>query len=105
MGARKETFYGLSGLGDLTTTCVSQYSRNRWLGEEIGKGKKLKDILKETDMVVEGVATAKSAYELARKYQVEMPIASEIYKVLYEDKEPKKAVHDLMTRAPKDEEY
>ncbi len=64
MGAKKETFYGLSGLGDLTTTCISAYSRNRWLGEEIGKGKKLKDILKETDMVVEGVATAKSAYDL-----------------------------------------
>ena len=103
MGARKETFYGLSGLGDLTTTCVSQYSRNRWLGEEIGRGKKLKDVLKETDMVVEGVATAKSAYELAKKYKVEMPIASEIYKVLYEGKDPKIAVHDLMTRSPKAE--
>jgi glycerol-3-phosphate dehydrogenase (NAD(P)+) len=84
MGARRETFYGLSGLGDLTTTCISQYSRNRWLGEEIGKGKPLKDVLKETDMVVEGVATAKSAYDLSKKYKVEMPIASEIYKVLYE---------------------
>ena len=101
MGARKETFYGLSGLGDLTTTCISQYSRNRWLGEEIGKGKKLKDVLKETDMVVEGVATAKSAYDLSKKYNVEMPITSEIHKVLYENKEPKKAVHDLMTRSPK----
>ncbi len=104
MGARKETFYGLSGLGDLTTTCISQYSRNRWLGEEIGKGKKLKDVLKETDMVVEGVATSKSAYDLSRKYNVEMPITTEIYKVLYENKDPKKAVHDLMTRTPKTEE-
>ena len=101
MGARRETFYGLSGLGDLTTTCISQYSRNRWLGEEIGKGKPLKDVLKETDMVVEGVATAKSAYELSKKYKVEMPITSEIYKVLYENKDPKRAVHDLMTRSPK----
>ncbi|HPM43118.1 MAG TPA: NAD(P)H-dependent glycerol-3-phosphate dehydrogenase, partial [Candidatus Omnitrophota bacterium] len=66
MGARRETFYGLSGLGDLTTTCISQYSRNRWLGEEIGKGKHLDDILKETDMVIEGVATARSAYDLAK---------------------------------------
>ncbi len=103
MGAKKDTFYGLSGLGDLTTTCISQYSRNRWLGEEIGKGKKLKDILKETDMVVEGVATAKSAYDLAEKFKVEMPIICEIYRILYENKDPKKAVHDLMTRAPKDE--
>ena len=101
MGAKRETFYGLSGLGDLTTTCISQYSRNRWLGEEIGKGKKLKDILNETDMVVEGVATARSAYDLAAKYKVEMPIALEIYRVLYEDKDPKKAVRDLMTRTPK----
>lgn len=101
MGAKRETFYGLSGLGDLTTTCISQYSRNRWLGEEIGKGKKLKDILKETDMVVEGVATARSAYDLSKKNNVEMPITSEIYKVLYENKDPKRAVHDLMTRTPK----
>lgn len=103
MGARPETFYGLSGLGDLTTTCISQYSRNRWLGEEIGKGKKLKEILKETDMVVEGVATAKSAYDLSKNYKVEMPIIVEIYKVLYENKDPKRAVHDLMTRSPKSE--
>ncbi len=101
MGGKTETFYGLSGLGDLTTTCISQYSRNRWLGEEIGKGKKLKDLLNETDMVVEGVVTAKSAFNLAKKYNVEMPITSEIYKVLYENKDPHSAVHDLMTRAPK----
>lgn len=101
MGGRVETFYGLSGLGDLTTTCISQYSRNRWMGEEIGKGKKLKEILKETDMVVEGVATSKSAFDLSRKYNVDMPITCEIYKVLYENKDPKKAVHDLMTRSPK----
>ena len=103
MGARAETFYGLSGLGDLTTTCISQYSRNRWLGQEIAKGKKLTDILHETDMVIEGVATSKSAYDLSKKYSVEMPITSEIYKVLYENKDPKKAVHELMTRSPKDE--
>jgi len=103
MGAKSQTFYGLSGLGDLTTTCISPYSRNRWLGEEIGKGKKLKEILKETDMVVEGVATSKSAHDLSKRYDVEMPIATEIYKVLYENKDPKIAVHDLMTRSPKAE--
>lgn len=103
MGARRETFYGLSGLGDLTTTCISPYSRNRWLGEEIGKGKILKEILKETEMVVEGVATARSAFELSKKYKVDMPITAEIYKVLYENKSPKTAVQDLMTRSPKSE--
>lgn len=103
MGARRETFYGLSGLGDLTTTCISPYSRNRWLGEQIAKGKRLNDVLKETEMVVEGVATAKSAYELSKRYKVEMPITAEIYNVLYENKDPKRAVHDLMTRSPKEE--
>jgi glycerol-3-phosphate dehydrogenase (NAD(P)+) len=103
MGGKKETLYGLSGLGDLATTCMSSYSRNRWLGEEIGKGKKLKEILKETEMIVEGVATTKSANELSKKYKVEMPITAEIYKVLYENKDPKKAVQDLMTRSPKEE--
>lgn len=103
LGAKRETFYGLSGLGDLTTTCASSYSRNRWLGEEIGKLKKVKDVLKGTEMVVEGVATSKSAYELSRKYRVDMPITTEIYRVLYENKDPKKAVYDLMTRSPKGE--
>ena len=104
MGGCRETFYGLSGLGDLATTCVSRYSRNRWFGEEIGKGKKMRDILSQTDMVVEGVLTAKSAYELSKKHKVEMPITSEVYRVLYENKDPKRAVHDLMTRSPKGEE-
>ena len=103
MGAKSGTFYGLSGLGDLTTTCISQYSRNRWLGEEIGRGKKLAEILKDTAMVVEGVATTKAARDLARKHNVEMPITTEIYRVLYENKDPKKAVQDLMTRSPKAE--
>lgn len=104
MGGRKETFYGLSGLGDLTTTCISRYSRNRWLGEQIANGKKLKDILKETDMVIEGVATSESAYDLSRKYNIEMPITCEIYRILYDNKDPKQAVRDLMTRSPKMEE-
>jgi glycerol-3-phosphate dehydrogenase (NAD(P)+) len=101
MGAKKETFYGLSGLGDLATTCISSYSRNRHFGEEIGKGKTLKDTLKESEMVVEGVATTQSAYDLAKKHKIEMPITAEIYKVIYENKDPKKAVYDLMTRPPK----
>ena len=103
MGAKKETFYGLSGLGDLTTTCISSYSRNRHFGEEIGKGMVLKDALKETEMVVEGVATTQSTHDLAKKYKIDMPITAEIYKVIYENKDPKKAVYDLMTRPPKSE--
>ena len=105
MGAKKDTFYGLSGLGDLTTTCISKYSRNHHFGEEIGKGKSLKEALKETEMVVEGVATTESAYELAKNHKVEIPIISEIYKVLYENKDPKKGVHDLMTRSPREEGF
>ncbi len=105
MGAKKDTFYGLSGLGDLTTTCVNKYSRNHHLGEEIGKGKSLREALKETEMVVEGVATTESAYELAKKHKTQMPIISEIYKVLYENKDPKKGVHDLMTRSPREEGF
>ena len=104
MGARKETFFGLSGIGDLATTCMSAHSRNRWLGEEIGRGKKLKEVLKETEMIVEGITTAKSAYELSRKFRVEMPITEKIYQVLYENKKPKDAVGELMTRALKAEE-
>lgn len=103
MGAKKETFYGISGLGDLVTTCISKYGRNRWLGEEIGKGKKLKDVLKNTEMVVEGVKTAESAYQLSRRHKVEMPITQQVYSVLYKGKDPRKAIHDLMTRAPREE--
>jgi glycerol-3-phosphate dehydrogenase (NAD(P)+) len=103
MGAGKDTFNGLSGVGDLATTCMSFHSRNRWFGEEIGKGKSLKEVLSETRMVVEGVATTKSAYELAKRYKVEMPITEQIYQVLYKGKNPKEAVRELMTRAPKKE--
>jgi glycerol-3-phosphate dehydrogenase (NAD(P)+) len=103
MGASKETFSGLSGLGDLATTCMSRDSRNRWLGEEIGKGKTLKDVLGNTEMVVEGVMTTKSACELSKKHDVEMPITEKIYEVLYREKNPRDAVRELMTRSPKGE--
>lgn len=103
MGARRETFYGISGLGDLITTCISRHGRNRWFGEEIGRGKNPKRILAKTEMVVEGAATAKSAYELARKYEVEMPVTEQVYQVLYKGKSPKKAVRDLMNRPLKAE--
>ncbi len=103
MGAKKETFFGLSGLGDLATTCMSPHSRNRRLGEEIGKGKKLKALLKETEMIIEGITTTKSTYELSKKFGVEMPITEKIYEVLYTGKNPKDAVRELMTRALKAE--
>jgi len=103
MGAKQETFYGISGLGDLVTTCVSTHGRNRWFGEEIGKGKKPGEVLKSTEMVVEGAGTAESCHELQIKYDVEMPIAKEIYAIIYQGKDPKTAVRDLMTRKKKSE--
>lgn len=103
MGAKQETFYGVSGLGDLVTTCVSTHGRNRWFGEEVGKGKKPDEVLKSTEMVVEGAGTAESCHELQRKYNVEMPIAEEIYAIIYQGKDPKAAVRDLMTRKGKSE--
>ncbi len=103
MGARKETFAGLSGLGDLVTTCVSGHGRNRWFGEQLGKGKKPGRILKDTEMAIEGAPTAKSAYQLAARYNVEMPITEQIYKILYKNKSPAAAVKDLMLRPIKPE--
>jgi len=105
MGAKEETFRGLSGMGDLATTCMSTHSRNRWFGEQIGKGCKIGDILAETEMVVEGLGTCKSAYELSRKYLIEMPITQKIDEVIYGGKDPKLAVKELMTRDLKDEDY
>lgn len=98
MGARPETFAGLSGMGDLIVTCMSKHSRNRYVGEQIGKGKKLKEVLKSMEMVAEGVETTKSVNQLAAKFKVETPIANEVYQILFEDKDPIKATTDLMTR-------
>lgn len=103
MGARKDTFSGISGLGDLVTTCISPYSRNRFIGEEVGKGKGLKQAREHMQMVAEGIPTTKSAYELGLKYKVETPIIREVYSVLYKNKSPLKAVRDLMTRQKKEE--
>jgi len=103
MGAKVGTFAGISGLGDLVTTCISPYSRNRFVGEQIGKGKSLKQIKTHMQMVAEGVPTTKSAYALSLKYKVDMPITKEVYSVLYKNKSPLKAVKDLMTREKKEE--
>ncbi|RMF10591.1 MAG: NAD(P)-dependent glycerol-3-phosphate dehydrogenase [Candidatus Neomarinimicrobiota bacterium] len=98
MGAAMETFYGLSGIGDLIATCLSRHSRNRYVGEEIGKGRQLQDILGGMKMVAEGVKSTKSAWQLSRKYQVDMPITQAVYQVLFEGKDPHQAVEELMTR-------
>ena len=103
LGAKKETFMGVSGLGDLITTCFSPYSRNRFVGEQLGKGKKIKQILSHMKMVAEGIPTTKSAYNLSRKLKVDMPITKEVYSILFKDKNPRKAVRDLMTRRHKQE--
>jgi glycerol-3-phosphate dehydrogenase (NAD(P)+) len=103
MGANPATFSGISGLGDLVTTCISQYSRNRYVGEQIGRGKRLKEVISHMQMVAEGVPTAKSAYALSLKYNVDMPITQEIYRVLYKNKPALKAVRDLMCREGKEE--
>ena len=99
MGADINTFYGLSGMGDLFLTCSGALSRNRKVGQEIGSGKSLERILKEMKMVAEGVYTTESAYALSQKYQVEMPIVYEIHRVLFEGKSPRQAVMDLMELA------
>ena len=103
MGAREKTFGGLSGLGDLVLTCTGALSRNYTVGQRLGKGEKLKDIVSSMKMVAEGVATSGSAYELALKHNVEMPIVKQIYKVINEDKDPVDAVRELMTRSLKSE--
>jgi len=103
LGGDKNTFYGLSGVGDLMVTCFSKHSRNRSLGEMIAKGKTLQEAEKDLKMVAEGVKTAISAYELGKKYKVELPIINEVYNVLFKNKSAKQAVIDLMTRAPKAE--
>ena len=103
MGARAKTFTGLSGLGDLVTTCFSEHSRNRRVGEQLGRGVPLSAITNKMEQVAEGVTTAKSSYSLSRKYKVEMPIAAAVYEILYKKKSPKRAVEDLMSRDLKSE--
>ncbi|MEX0601737.1 MAG: NAD(P)H-dependent glycerol-3-phosphate dehydrogenase [Bacteroidota bacterium] len=103
LGAQPRTFAGLSGIGDLIVTCMSRHSRNRYVGEQIGKGRKLNTVLKEMVMVAEGVASCKSVRDLARKHKVEMPIVSAVYEILYENKDPRVATEELMTRDVKGE--
>ncbi len=103
LGADPHTFAGLSGLGDLIVTTMSRHSRNRHVGEEIGKGRPVKEVLADMSMVAEGVDTTRSAYELAQKHNVEMPIVNEMYEILFNGKDPVQATQDLMMRVAKNE--
>jgi len=103
MGANPQTFAGLTGIGDLIVTCTSMHSRNRRAGILIGQGKSAKEAMDEVKMVVEGVKTTKAAYELARKKNVPMPITFEAHEVLFNGKNPRQAVYDLMMRNKKNE--
>ena len=103
MGGNPRTFYGLSGAGDLIATCFSQHSRNRRVGEKLGRGETLEQILAGTHMVAEGIPTSKSAYECARKLNIDTPIIDQIYSVLYEGKRPDQALQELLGRGQKAE--
>ena len=104
LGGKRETFAGLSGVGDLIVTCSSKHSRNRRFGEELGKGLDLAEVKRAMGMVVaEGVKTCRSAYRLARQVDVSTPIIDQVYATLYEKKAPRQAAHDLMTREGKRE--
>jgi len=104
MGAKRETFAGLAGLGDLVTTCISPASRNRTAGELIGKGWSLEQVLNSTKSVIEGIPTTKAVVRLARQYGVEMPITQAVHSVLFEGKDVIRAIEDLMTRRLKRED-
>lgn len=105
LGGKRETFAGLSGIGDLIVTCMSRHSRNRHVGEELGRGKTLEEITQEMGMVVaEGVKTAISAHMLAQRKNCETPITNAVFNVLYNNLSAKDAAYELMTREARDEE-
>ena len=99
LGAHPLTLSGLAGMGDLVLTCTGKLSRNRHVGEELARGRKLDEILSSMSMIAEGVRTTRSAWELSRKHQVEMPITEAVYRVLYENSDPHEAVSELMKRS------
>ncbi len=102
-GLEADTFSGLSGLGDLMVTCFSPLSRNHSVGERLGKGEKLSEILASMSAVAEGVPTSASAHALSERFQVETPIMNEIYAILHEGKEMKESLHALIDRSQKAE--
>ncbi len=103
LGASQDTFSGLAGMGDLVVTCTSEHSRNRFIGYNIGKGKKLSEIVSGMNMIAEGIRTTKSVYDWSKKLNVEMPITEAVHKILFENKDPKDMLYDLMTRNAKEE--
>ncbi len=103
MGGRRETFFGLSGVGDLMVTCFSSHSRNRSFGERLGRGESPEEIATSMQMVAEGVPTALSAWQCAQKFGIEVPVTAQIYSVLYEGKAPHEAMWELLGRPPKPE--
>jgi glycerol-3-phosphate dehydrogenase (NAD(P)+) len=103
LGGKIETFAGLAGMGDLVLTCTGALSRNRTVGTLLGKGQKLEEILRDAKFVAEGIKTSKSAQALCERHQIEMPITSEMYRVLYEGESPREGVQRLMTRSLKAE--
>ena len=105
MGARKMTFTGLAGMGDLITTAFSRHGRNRAVGQRLGEGIPLERILRETEKVAEGVYTTKAVMKLARKHKVDMPLSKEVHAILFSDKDPAAALTDLMARSRKNEEW
>uniref|UniRef100_A0A7C4YBU1 Glycerol-3-phosphate dehydrogenase [NAD(P)+] n=1 Tax=candidate division WOR-3 bacterium TaxID=2052148 RepID=A0A7C4YBU1_UNCW3 len=104
MGGKTDTFNGLSGTGDLIVTAFSDFSRNHYVGRELGKGKKIENILKDMKEVAEGVNTSLSVRKLSHKYKVELPIAEEVYKVIFENESPEVSIRRLMKRALKGED-
>ncbi len=103
LGGDPVTISGLSGIGDLVVTCLSQHSRNRYVGEEIGRGRKLEEIISHMNMIAEGVLSSRAVHELSRSLGVEMPITKAVYEMLFDGKPPKQAIFELMTRDPKSE--
>ena len=103
MGGNKDTFYGLTGLGDLVVTCASEHSRNRRAGMLIGQGKTIEETREIVGMVIESIDNIEVAYKLSKKYNVDMPIVNAVYEVLYNNLDPREGVRILMTRTLKEE--
>jgi glycerol-3-phosphate dehydrogenase (NAD(P)+) len=105
MGGRRETFYGLTGMGDLITTAMSRHSRNRHVGERLGRGETLEQVLGNMVMVAEGVNTARAAHDLGRQRGVDLPLTEQVVAILVEGKSPREALEALMSRDLKSEEW
>ena len=103
LGARRETFFGLAGIGDMIATCLSRHSRNRHVGEKIGRGEPLDKVLGDMVMVAEGVRTTRAAVELGKKMGIDLPIITSVHEVLFSGMDPRRAINDLMNRPPQEE--